>query len=71
MLAERMLNSRRDGELDRTSSSPGFFDAPQGGSAADDLAHRPIDFGTGGNDWDSGASDVGGSDGGGDGGGWD
>jgi uncharacterized membrane protein YgcG len=72
MLAERMLNSRRDADLDRASTSPGFFDAPQGASAADDVANRPIDFGTGGNDWDSGSSDVGGSDGGGgDGGGWD
>ena len=55
------------------STSPGFFDAPQGGGAAIDLGNRPIDFGTGGDDWDSGSSDVGGSDGGGggDGGGWD
>ena len=74
MLAERMLNSRREGSADPASASPGFFDAPQGGSAANDLDHRPIDFGTGGNDWDSGSSDVGGSDGGGGGdggGGWD
>ena len=65
MLAERMLNSRREGSGDPLSASPGLFDAPQGGSAADDLDHRPIDFGTGGSDWDSGSSDVGGADGGG------
>lgn len=67
MLAERMLNSRREGSGDAPSTSPGLFDAPQDGSAADDLDHRPIDFGTGGSDWDSGSIDVGGSDGGG----WD
>ena len=74
MLAERMLNSRRDGNADHPSTSPGFFDSPQGGTAGNDLDNRPIDFGTGGNDWDAGSSDVGGSDGGGgggDGGGWD
>ena len=67
MLAERMLNSRREGSGDPLSASPGLFDAPQGGSAADDLDQRPIDFGTGGSDWDSGSSDVGGADAGG----WD
>jgi len=67
MLAERMLNSRREGGGDPLSASPGLFDAPQGGSAADDLDQRPIDFGTGGSDWDSGSSDVGGADAGG----WD
>ncbi len=73
MLAERMLNSRREADPDHGSGSPGLFDAPRGGSGADDLANRPIDFGTGGNDWDSGSSDAGGADGGGggDGGGWD
>jgi len=68
MLAERMLNSRRDVDRDGASTSPGFFDAPPGGSAANDLDERPFDFGTGGDDWDAGSSDVGG---GGDGGGWD
>jgi hypothetical protein len=75
MLAERMLHSRHDGSIDRDSGAPGgFFDSPQGGSAASDLENRPIDFGTGGNDWDSGGIDVGGgADGGGSdgGGGWD
>lgn len=73
MLAERLLNSRREGGADRdTGTSGGFFDSPQGGSSASDLDQRPIDFGTGGNDWDSGSTDVGGgSDGGGGGGGWD
>jgi len=67
MLAERLLNSRREGHADPASTSPGLFDAPQGASAADDLDNRAIDFGTGGDDWDAGSSDVGGSDGGG----WD
>jgi uncharacterized membrane protein YgcG len=75
MLAERLLHSRQDGSVQRdTGTSGGFFDSPQGAGAANDLDSRPIDFGTGGNDWDSGASDVGGgSDGGGSdgGGGWD
>ena len=72
MLAERMLNSRREGNADHASTSPGFFDAPQGGSGADDLANRPIDFGTGADDWGSGSSDAGSSGDGGDGGGgWD
>jgi len=73
MLAERLLNSRREAGHDPTTL-PGFFDSPQGGGAADDLDNRPIDFGTGGNDWDAGSGDVGGADfgGGGDGGGgWD
>jgi hypothetical protein len=55
----------------RCIDAAGVFDAPQGGSAASDLDDRPIDFGTGGNDWDAGSSDVGGGDGRGDGGGWD
>ena len=72
MLAERMLNSRREADADHGSGAPGLFDAPRGGSGVDDLANRPIDFGTGGNDWDSGSSDAGSFDGGGgDGGGWD
>jgi len=71
MLAERMLNSRRDADVDRAPGHSGLFDSPQGASPADDLDNRPIDFGTGGNDWDSGSSDGGGFDGGGDGGGWD
>ncbi len=76
MLAERMLHPGRDGSVERdrdAGTSGGFFDSPQGGSAGNDLENRPIDFGTGGNDWDAGSSDAGGSDGGGDGGGggWD
>jgi len=70
MLAERMLNSRRDADIDRAPGHAGLFDSPQDPSAADDLDNRPIDFGTGGNDWDSGSRDAGGF-GGGDGGGWD
>ena len=71
MLAERMLHSHRDGNVDPGAGGGGFFDSPQGGSAASDLENRPIDFGTGGNDWDSGSVDVGGSDVGGSDGGWD
>ncbi|MEO5845382.1 MAG: tetratricopeptide repeat protein [Caldimonas sp.] len=71
MLAERMLNSRREGGADRdTGTSAGLFDSPQDGGTSVDLDNRPIDFGTGGNDWDAGSSDAGGG-GGGDGGGWD
>ncbi len=71
-LAERLLNSRREAGHD-TTTSPSLFDSPQGGGGGDDLDNRPIDFGTGGNDWDAGSGDVGGADfgGGGDGGGWD
>ena len=70
MLAERMLHSRREGGADRDTGTPGgFFDSPQDGSASVDLDNRPIDFGTGGNDWDAGSSDLGG--GGDGGGGWD
>ena len=65
MLAERMLNSRREG-VDH-AGAPGLFDS-SGDGGASDLEKRPIDFGTGGNDWDSGSTDAGG--GGGDGG-WD
>jgi len=68
MLAERLLNSRREGGLDHAGGAPGLFDSPADGGASD-LDNRPIDFGTGGNDWDSGSSDVGG--GGDAGGGWD
>ena len=68
MLAERMLNSRREGGPDHAGGAPGLFDSSGDGSAASDLANRPIDFGTGGNDWDSGSTDGGGGDGGG---GWD
>jgi Tetratricopeptide repeat len=75
MLADQWLNRRSDahGVDPASGSQAGFFDSPQGGSAASDLESRPVDFGTGGADWDSGSIDVGGgSDGGGsDGGGWD
>lgn len=71
MLADEFLHRRQDQHLaDPNAGQAGFFDSPQGGSAASDLESRPIDFGTGGADWDSGSIDVGGggSDGGG---GWD
>jgi hypothetical protein len=72
MLAERMLHSRREGGTDRDTGAPGgFFDSPQDGSASIDLENRPIDFGTGGNDWDAGSGDLGGGGGGDGGGGWD
>jgi len=75
MLAEQLLHRRQDGAIDRDpATSGGFFESPQGGDPAVDLGNRPIDFGTGGADWDSGSSDAGGGGGdggGGDGGGWD
>ncbi len=70
MLADQMLHRRRDGtnafDNDSATVQPGFFDSPTGG--ASELADRPIDFGTGGSDWDSGSVDAGG---GSDGGSWD
>lgn len=69
MLASELMNRNREGNVDHGGSNvqPGFFDSPS--SAGGDLADRPIDFGTGGSDWDSGSVDVGGgSD---SGGGWD
>jgi len=64
-----MLNSGRGGGVAPATGAPGLFDSPATGSAANDLVDRPIDFGTGGNDWDSGSTDVGGGSDGGDG--WD
>jgi hypothetical protein len=70
MLADEFLHRRQDQHLaDPNAGQAGFFDSPQGGSAASDLESRPIDFGTGGSDWDSGSTGAGG--GGSDGGGWD
>ena len=67
MLADQLLHRRSEQNVvDPNAGQPGFFDSPQG---ANELENRPIDFGTGGADWDSGSSDVGGG-GGGDGG-WD
>jgi hypothetical protein len=73
MLADELLHRRADshGVDPAGGGQAGFFDSPQGGAAAGDLESRPIDFGTGGSDWDSGAGagdGGGGSDGGG---GWD
>jgi hypothetical protein len=69
MLADELLHRNREGNVDHGGNAqPGFFDAPSSG-AGNDLADRPIDFGTGGSDWDSGSVDVGG--GGSDGGSWD
>ena len=72
VLADEMLHRHRDqGLVDPDAGGRGgFFDSPQGGSAASDLESRPVDFGNGGADWDAGSSDAGGggSDGGG---GWD
>jgi hypothetical protein len=66
MLADQLLHRRSEQNVvdPGNAGQPGFFDSPQGAS---ELENRPIDFGTGGADWDSGSSDVGG---GGDGG-WD
>ena len=66
MLADELLHRRSDQHAvdPGNAGQGGFFDSPQGGGASD-LENRPIDFGTGGSDWDSGSSDVGGGDGGG------
>lgn len=73
MLASELMNRNREGNVDHAGSNaqPGFFDAPS--SAGNDLADRPVDFGTDGSDWDSGSVDGGGGGGGGSdsGGGWD
>jgi len=71
MLASELMNRNREGNVDHGGSNaqPGFFDAPS--SAGNDLADRPVDFGTGGSDWDSGSVDVGGGGGSDSGGGWD
>jgi hypothetical protein len=73
MLADELLHRRSDQHAvdPGNAGQAGFFDSPQGGGASE-LENRPIDFGTGGSDWDSGSS--GGGDGGGGGGGdggWD
>jgi hypothetical protein len=68
LLADELLHRRSDQHAvdPGNTGQAGFFDSPQGGGASE-LENRPIDFGTGGSDWDSGSIDVGG----GDGGGWD
>ncbi len=65
MLADELLHRRSDQPAADPGSAgrAGFFDSPQGGGASE-LENRPIDFGTGGSDWDSGSIDVGGGDGG-------
>jgi hypothetical protein len=72
MLLERMLEGNRHDENYGNNNNY----APQGGSfdngssqAASELENRPMDFGSGGNDWggDAGGGSSGGSD---DGGGW-
>ena len=77
MLLEKMLEGNHRDE-NYGNGNPNY--GSQGGSfdngsnqAASDLENRPIDFGSGGNDWDSGGSgsDMGGGGGGSDdGGGW-
>jgi len=69
MLADQLLHRRPEQNVVDPGSAgqAGFFDSPQGGG---DFENRPIDFGTGGSDWDSGSTDVGGGGDGG-GGGWD
>jgi tetratricopeptide (TPR) repeat protein len=65
MLADELLHRRSDQPAvdPGNAGQAGFFDSPQGGGASE-LENRPIDFGTGGSDWDSGSIDVGGGDGG-------
>ena len=74
MLIDEMMH-RRSGNEGGHAGALGGFDPnsydPAADSAARDLESRPIDFGQGGDNWDSGGgSSDGGSDGGG-GGGWD
>ena len=72
MLASELMNRNHGGNADQGAGGnvqPGFFDAPS--SAGNDLVDRPVDFGTGGSDWDSGSVDVGGGGGSDSGGGWD
>ena len=77
MLADELLHRHGSGNVDNgvANAGGGFFDTPGGNPAANDLENRPIDFGTGGNDWDdAGSADGGGFDAGGGsdtGGGWD
>ena len=72
MLLERMLEGNRHDENqgggNNYGSQGGSFDNGSG-QAASELENRPIDFGSGGNDWggDAGGGSSGGSD---DGGGW-
>ena len=71
MLLERMLEGNRHDENpggNNYGSQGGSYDNGSG-QAASDLENRPIDFGSGGNDWggDAGGGSPGGSD---DGGGW-
>jgi hypothetical protein len=68
MLASELLHRRGEHNADETNAGPGTFDSPDAGRSA--LEDRPIDFGSGGNDWDAGGGDVGGGGGGSDGG-WD
>jgi len=72
MLLERMLEGNRHdenyGNSNNYGSQGGSFDNGSG-QAASELENRPVDFGSGGNDWggDAGGGSSGGSD---DGGGW-
>jgi len=66
MLAGELLHRRGEHNADDANAGSGYLDSPDAGSSA--LEDRPIDFGSGGNDWDAGGGDVGGGD---TGGGWD
>ena len=71
MLLERMLEGNRHDQNYGNNGNVGSGGAFDSGSnqAASELENRPIDFGSGGNDWggDAGGGSSGGSD---DGGGW-
>jgi hypothetical protein len=71
MLLERMLEGNRHDESygnNNYGSQGSSFDNGSN-QAASELENRPVDFGSGGNDWggDAGGGSSGGSD---DGGGW-
>ncbi len=59
MLAGEMLNHRPPAESSH-GIQPGSL-GPAEANLANDLGARPVDFGTGGSDWDSGVADGGGS----------
>ena len=60
MLAGEMLNHRQ-GQDPAHGLQPGSSSSPLENNVTSDLGERPIDFGTGGSDWESGSDDGGGA----------
>jgi hypothetical protein len=78
VLIDQMLHRRHDNDGNAATNAgsglePGSFDPSRDDVAANELENRPVDFGSGGDDWGSNDSsiDVGGGGGGGGGGGDD